>query len=57
MNDPQSLVNDAISDLFLKISYANRLTGDSISPLDDMRLEDMKDSLVEILERYIDDNT
>jgi hypothetical protein len=57
MNDSQSLVNDAISDLFLKISYANRLTGDSISPLDDMRLEDIKDSLVEILERYIDDNT
>lgn len=57
MNDPQSLVNDAISDLFLKISYANRLSGDSISPLDDMRLEDIKDSLVEILERYIDDNT
>ena len=57
MNDSQSLVNDAISDLFLKISYANRLNGDSINPLDDMRLEDIKDSLVEILERYIDDNT
>jgi|LauGreDrversion4_2_1035121.scaffolds.fasta_scaffold419875_2 hypothetical protein len=56
MKDSQSFVEESISDLFLAVSYANRLTGDSIRPLDDMRLEEIKEQLVNILNNYIDDN-
>lgn len=56
MKNSQSFVEESISDLFLAVSYANRLTGDSIRPLDDMRLEEIKDQLVNILNNYIDDN-
>ena len=56
MKDSQSFVEESISDLFLAVSYANHLTGDSIRPLDDMLLEEIKEQLVNILNNYIDDN-
>lgn len=56
MKDSQSLVEDAISNLFLSASIQNHLSGDSISALDDMLLDDVKETLVKILNRYIDDN-
>lgn len=52
----QAIIDDVISQMFAETCRVYDLSSGDISPLDDMRIEQIKEELNEILTRFINEN-
>jgi hypothetical protein len=52
----QEIIDQAINDMFVWVAKENGLSTVDISPLDDMIIEDIKEQLQEVLQRFVEQN-
>jgi cobalamin-dependent methionine synthase I len=52
----EQIIDQAINDMFVGVAQENGLSTGDISPLDDMIIEDIKEQLQELLQRFVEQN-
>jgi len=52
----EQIIDQAINDMFVNVAEQNQLSTGDISPLDDMIIEDIKEQLQEVLQRFVEQN-
>ena len=52
----QDIIDQAINDMFVGVAKENGLLTVDISPLDDMIIDDIKEQLQEVLQRFVEQN-
>lgn len=52
----QDIIDQAINDMFVGVAKENGLLTGDISPLDDMIIDDIKEQLQEVLQRFVEQN-
>jgi hypothetical protein len=52
----EQIIDQAINDMFVNVAEQNQLSTGDISPLDDMIIDDIKEQLQEVLQRFVEQN-
>jgi hypothetical protein len=52
----EQIIDQAINDMFMGVAKQNQLSTGDISPLDDMIIDDIKEQLQEVLQRFVEQN-
>lgn len=52
----EQIIDQAINDMFVNVAEQNQLPTEDINPLDDIIIEDIKEQLQEVLQRFVEQN-
>lgn len=52
----ETIIDQAINDMFVELAYEFDLHSGDIEPIEDLKIENIKEQLLPILERFVEQN-